>query len=97
MEEEADRTPTSPPSTLSSPWLFFALVFCWTWLFWVSAVALGTSVQRTLGRTLLLLGLLGPMVGGIGFAYLAQDKEGRREYWSRIVDPKRIRAKWYLV
>jgi CAAX protease family protein len=37
------------------------------------------------------------MVGGISLTYLTQGKEGRHEYWSRIVDPKRIRAKWYLV
>ncbi len=46
---------------------------------------------------LLFLGLLGPMLGGIGFTYLAQGKAIRREYWSRIVDLKRIPAKWYLV
>ncbi len=46
---------------------------------------------------LLLLGLLGPMLGGIVFTYLTQDKDTRREYWSRIVDLNRIPAKWYLV
>jgi membrane protease YdiL (CAAX protease family) len=46
---------------------------------------------------LLLLGLFGPMVSGICCTYLTQGKEGRREYWSRIVDPTRIPAKWYLV
>jgi hypothetical protein len=37
------------------------------------------------------------MLGGIGFTYFTQDNENWREYWSRIVDPKRIPAKWYLV
>jgi uncharacterized protein len=97
MKEKEDKTSTSRASTLSSPWLFFALVFCWSWFFWLSAAALRTSIQTTLGRTLLLLGLLGPMVGGIGFTYLTQGKEGRREYWSRMVDPKRIGGIWYLV
>ncbi|HSQ03787.1 MAG TPA: type II CAAX endopeptidase family protein [Burkholderiales bacterium] len=97
MNEKGDKTLPSPPSALSSPWLFFALVFCWTWFFWLSAAVLKTSIQTTLGGTLLLLGLLGPMAGGIGFTYLTQGKKGRREYWSRIVDLKRIPAKWYLV
>ncbi len=81
----------------SSPWLFFVLVFCWTWLFWLAAAAFKISIQTTLGMTLLILGLLGPMLGGIGFTYMTQDKEGRREYWSRIVDPRRIGTKWYVV
>ncbi len=37
------------------------------------------------------------MLGGIGFTYFTQDNKSWREYWSRIVDPKRIPAKWLLV
>ena len=37
------------------------------------------------------------MLGGIGFTYFTQSKESWLEYWSRIIDPKRIRAKWYLI
>jgi len=37
------------------------------------------------------------MIGGIAFTYLTKDKEGRRDYWSRIFNPARIPAKWYLV
>jgi membrane protease YdiL (CAAX protease family) len=37
------------------------------------------------------------MLGGIGFTYFTLDDESWREYWSRIVDPKRIPAKWLLV
>ncbi|RPI95464.1 MAG: CPBP family intramembrane metalloprotease [Chloroflexi bacterium] len=44
-----------------------------------------------------LLGVIGPMVTGIGFTYLTRDQEGRRDYWRRIIDFKRIPAKWYLV
>jgi membrane protease YdiL (CAAX protease family) len=82
---------------LSSPWLFFGVVFCWTWFFWIAAAALGISAQSALGMVLEGLGLLGPMLGGIGFAYLTQSKESWLEYWSRIVDAKRILPKWYLV
>ena len=73
------------------------LVFCWTWFFWILAAALGISAQSALGIALEVLGLLGPMLGGIGFTYFTQDNESWREYWSRIVDLKRIPAKWYLV
>jgi membrane protease YdiL (CAAX protease family) len=37
------------------------------------------------------------MLGGVGLTYLTQGKEGRRDYWLRIIDPNRIGGKWYLV
>jgi hypothetical protein len=40
---------------------------------------------------LLLLGVLGPMVTGIWFTYLTRDRAGRRDYWARVIDVKRIR------
>ncbi len=80
-----------------SLWLFFILVFCWTWSFWLTAAALGVSVQTTAGQSLLRLGLLGPMLGAIGFAYVTQAKDCWRDYWLRIVDARRIPARWYLI
>jgi hypothetical protein len=74
-------SPSARPLTLNRLWLFFILVFCWTWFFWLLAAAWGTSVQTASGKSLLFLGLLGPMLGGIGFTYLAQDKEYQRQYW----------------
>lgn len=90
-------SPRARPLALNRLWLFFILVFCWTWFFWILAAAFGTSVQTASGKSLLLLGLLGPMLGGIGFTYLAQDKEYQRQYWSRIVDSRRIGAKWCAI
>jgi membrane protease YdiL (CAAX protease family) len=78
-------------------WLFFCLVFCWTWLFWGIAAGLGVSAESTSGTVLEVLGLLGPMLGGISLTYLALTKESWLEYWSRIIDPKRVQPKWYLI
>ena len=97
MKEKADKIATSPQPGFSSLWLFFGAVFCWTWFFWILAAALATSALSPLGIALEVLGLLGPMLGGISFAYFTLSKEGWIEYWSRIVDPRRIRAKWYLI
>jgi membrane protease YdiL (CAAX protease family) len=44
-----------------------------------------------------LLGVLGPLLTGIGFTYLTKNKAGRRDYWLRIVDVKRIGLKWLLI
>jgi CAAX protease family protein len=82
---------------LSSPWLYFIAVLAWTWFFWLLDVVLGLGQNTASGMLLLLIGLLGPMLGGILFTYLTRDKAGRRDYWSRIFNPGRIPAKWFLV
>lgn len=97
MNQQPDNVPRSASSTFSSVWLFFIVVFCWTWFFWIAAAASGTSVQTAAGRALLYLGLLGPTVGGIGFTQLILGRQGWRDYWLRTVDLRRIRATWYLV
>lgn len=84
-------------STISSSWLFFALTFLWTWFFWILAAFLNVGMDSAAGVILLLLGVLGPMVTGITFTYLTQDKEGKRDYWKRIIDFRRISGKWYLI
>ncbi len=85
-----------PSRRASSPWLFFGAAFSWTWFFWIVAAASGASILTAAGRALIWLGLLGPMLSGIAFTYLTQDRAGRREYWARIVDLRRIPIRWYL-
>jgi len=87
----------STRKSLPSPWLFFAAVLGWSWLFWIPAAILGISVQTSAGAVLGLLGLLGPMVCGIVFIHLTQDEQGRRGYWLRIIDLKRIGVRWRLI
>src|SRR5574340_1801998 len=87
---------TAYKTVLSSPWTFFAVTFAWTWLFWLLAAGLGVGMADAAGGPLLGLGILGPMLAGIGFTYLTRDREGRRDYWRRLVDVKRIRFRWCL-
>ncbi|MBK7316154.1 MAG: CPBP family intramembrane metalloprotease [Anaerolineales bacterium] len=54
-------------------------------------------METAAGLILVLLAALGPMVMGIAFTYLTRDNEGRRDYWNRIINFKRIPAKWYLI
>jgi len=87
---------TSRGSKLSGPWPFFVVAFGWSWLFWILAARSGTGLASATGGGFLVLGLLGPMLAGIGFTYLTRDKEGRRDYWKRITDLRRIGTGWYL-
>lgn len=84
-------------SALSSPWSFFGLALGWSWLFWISAVLFGIGIETTLGVVLGLLGLIGPMVAGITSTYLTHGRQGRRDYWLRVIDLKRIGTGWYIV
>ena len=91
-----NRNSKSSKSIWSNPWVYFAATFVWTWLFWGVAILTGASME-TFGGPLLLLGVIGPSLMGIMFTYLTRDQEGRRDYWKRIVDFKRILGRWYLV
>ncbi len=77
--------------------LFYLVVFCWSWSFWIVAAAFKISVLAPLGRALLLLGVLGPMAGGIGFARFSDGGRRWTQYWSRLADPRRIGPKWWPV
>lgn len=81
----------------SSPWVFFALALGWSWLCWLAAILLGAGMATTPGIVLGLLGLLGPLVAGITGVYVTYGSEGRRDYWRRIIDFKRIGARWTIV
>jgi membrane protease YdiL (CAAX protease family) len=82
---------------LASTWVFFVATFVWTWSFWGLAIALRVTMESAAGLPLLFLGVIGPAVMGIAFTYLTRDREGRRDYWTRVVDFKRIAARWWLV
>jgi len=84
-------------ATLSTPWIYFAATYAWTWLFWGVAILLGVSMETGTGFAILLLGVVGPMLTGIGFTYLTRDQAGRRDYWQRVGGFRRIAARWYLV
>lgn len=82
---------------LAAPWIYFVATFVWTWLIWGVAILIGATMETATGFILLLLGVIGPAVTGITFTYLTRDQEGRRDYWKRVIDFKRIPGKWYLV
>ncbi|MDH5507153.1 MAG: CPBP family intramembrane metalloprotease [Anaerolineae bacterium] len=84
-------------AALKNPWIYLIVTFAWTWFFWGIGIVKGVSMESSEGLPILLLGLLGPMITGIAFTYLTGDKEEVSDYWNRIINFKRIPAKWYLV
>ena len=84
------------PRWLAHPAAFVLFVLVWSWGFWLIDVATGLGTTTAIGMLIALAGLLGPMIGGIGFTLLTRGREGRRDYWHRLVDPRRISPRWYL-
>ena len=76
---------------------YFALTLGWSWLFSVSAATSGLSTESLLITVLLAFAGIGPAVAGISLTYLTKDREGRRNYWRRVLDFKRIGKRWYTV
>lgn len=86
--------PKLSSTNTSSPFPFFALTLLWSWLFWIPAALLDQSTIQTF---LLAIGGIGPALSAIVLTYRTRGREGRSNYWRRIIDPKLISGKWYAV
>lgn len=85
-------------SRLSSPWVYLALVYAFSWAFTISAAISGVSLTESSALMVVYaLGGLGPAAAAILLITLTQDQEGRRDYWHRIVAFRRIPVRWYGV
>lgn len=87
----------SSKSIWSSPWTYFLATYLWSGVFGGIAILRNMSMETAGGLVLVLLAAIGPMVMGIAFTYLTRDRAGRQDYWKRVIDFKRVPAKWYLV
>ncbi|VVB64911.1 CAAX prenyl protease 2 [uncultured archaeon] len=87
----------SPGSKWSSVWVYFAVAYGVSWLIEIALALSGVSMEAAYSPVLLSLAVLGPATAAIGLTYLTQDKMGRRDYWLRIIDIRRISLRWYLV
>jgi membrane protease YdiL (CAAX protease family) len=77
-------------------WIFFALTYGLSWLFWIPAALSGRDFTVLPWLIPFILGGFGPSVAGIIMTYRSRDKRGRRDFWRRVIDLRRISAGWYL-
>jgi membrane protease YdiL (CAAX protease family) len=85
-------------STRRLPWLYLVLAYGLAWLFWIPVALTGRDYQA---YPLLLLGMLmgvfGPGLAAIILTYAKEGREGRRDFWRRAFDLRRIRPRWYVL
>ena len=81
----------------TSVWHYFGLVYLWSWLCLIPAVLLGLVADEPLVVILRILAGIGPMVVAVGLVIWTQEAQARREYWQRLLDPRRIRLVWYFI
>lgn len=78
-------------------WIFFALTYFLTWIYWIPLAASGQDVMAGPLMIALVLGGFGPSIAGIIMTYRTQDKEGRRDFWRRSINFRQIGGRWYAV
>jgi len=78
-------------------WIFFALTYILTWIFWIPLALSGQDVMAGPLMIALVLGGFGPSIAGIIMTYRTQDREGRRDFWRRSIKFRQIGGRWYAV
>jgi membrane protease YdiL (CAAX protease family) len=75
-------------------WWFFAATYAASWLIWAPAIVWRREQPSLF---LIVLGAFAPSLMGIVFTYLSQNRTGRRDFWRRVVDVRRIGWRWWAV
>ena len=80
------------------PWRYLLLAYGLAWIVWIP-VALTRQDYQTSPILLagMFLGVFGPGIAGIAMTYREQGKEGRRDFWRRVFDFRRISLKWHAL
>jgi membrane protease YdiL (CAAX protease family) len=74
------------------------LAYGLAWLFWIPVALTGQDYQESpLLMAAMFLGVFGPGLAGIILTYGEEGKQGRRDFWRRAFDLRRIRPRWYVV
>jgi len=80
-----------------TPWGFPLLYLGWSYLFWLPIFGSETSVWEGTNLLLFLVGGASPLLAGITMAWLTGGSERVRDLGRRLVDVRRVSAKWWLV
>jgi CAAX protease family protein len=80
------------------PWLYLVLAYGLAWACWIPVALTGQDYKSSpFLLSLILLGVFGPGIAGIALTYREQGRPGGRDFWSRVLDWKRIHVEWFGV
>ena len=80
------------------PWLYLVLAYAFAWVFWIPVAWTKQDYQSSpLLLVAVLAGVFGPGLAAIILVHLHEDRAARRDFWRRVLDPRRIRPVWYLI
>jgi membrane protease YdiL (CAAX protease family) len=97
VQEKEETMNTHEKTFLRSPWLYFAATYLWSWGLCGILILKDMSGAPALSFLILILAMIGPGVTGILFIYLTRSKKEIREYWTRIIDVKRLALPWVAI
>ena len=76
---------------------YFSFTVGWSWLFLLAAALCAPGTEPFVVTVLRVLSGVGPALAGIALIYLTKGRDGRRDYWRRAIDFRRIGGRWYAV
>lgn len=79
------------------PWTFFLLTLAISWVSWIPLALWGVPALQFPGFILMAIGGVGPALAAIFLVQRHTDREARRDYWRRVLELRRIPARWYAV
>lgn len=98
--EATSELPTMPVASLArraGPWGFAVLYIGWAYLWWAPILASDTSVWEGRNLVLFLVGGASPLLAGLLLAWLTGGGDRVRDIGRRLVDPRRVSLRWWLV
>lgn len=80
------------------PWRFLLLTYGISWILWALLAATQIDITTNLRVGLIyVLGGFGPTIAGIITVHTTQNLLEMRNFWQRVLQPRRIQPRWLLV
>ncbi len=76
---------------------FLGLSHGWTWAFWGLASSMGDSVWDWPGVAFFYVGATGILRAGLVMTAVAGGCNALSDLWMRVLDPRRVRSRWWVV
>ncbi len=76
---------------------FILFTFVFSWLCWSIAIFNGQPSATFPNIVFFTLGGSGPTLLALAFVLRSFNAEVRRDFWARLIDPRRIRPIWWLL